>query len=310
MGRDVPSDSLYWLQSTNVLDFARGFDGQDTTERTYYTGEATPRWTSNAIGLGSPPYPQAYRELGVPAPTGAPVATLTTDGTGTDRTIYYVYTFVNDLGWESAPSPVSTGLVCKPGALVALSAIDAVPGGSYGIDRVRVYRTQPEAGGGANFFFLREIAAGLSTTTDDARALNYQLVTIGMNPLPVTGHSLLALWNGMFAALTLKTLVFSEPSLGPYAFPVKYDRALDDTPVALAKWEQNLLVLTTGHPKLFTGQDPAGMSESGAAISGACVAKRSVVSFEHGVVWASNEGLAYAGNGGNKLLTEGIITAD
>ncbi|WP_230685400.1 hypothetical protein, partial [Streptococcus pneumoniae] len=85
---------------------------------TYYTGDGTPKWTDNSIGLtGGPPYPQASRELAVPAPTTAPAIALTTDGTGTDATRYYVETFVNDLGWESAPSPISTGLVCKPGAI-------------------------------------------------------------------------------------------------------------------------------------------------------------------------------------------------
>jgi hypothetical protein len=42
MGRDVASDSLYWLGWSAVVNATTGF-GADTTERTYYTGDGTPK---------------------------------------------------------------------------------------------------------------------------------------------------------------------------------------------------------------------------------------------------------------------------
>jgi hypothetical protein len=40
----------------------------------------------------------------------------------------------------------------------------------------------------------------------------------------------------------------------------------------------------------------------------ACVSKKSVKSVGHGVCWASNDGLAYFGQAGPKVLTDGILT--
>src|SRR5438445_464717 len=72
MGRDVPNDALYWLNWSAIVSVIRGFDGTDTTERVYFMGSGTPKWTNNVIGLGGgAPYPQADRELAVPAPSNA-----------------------------------------------------------------------------------------------------------------------------------------------------------------------------------------------------------------------------------------------
>lgn len=309
MGRDTPSDANYWLAWSTVVSAIRGFDGDDTTERTYFTGSGSPKWTDNVIGLaGGAPYPQGTRELAVPAPITQPLVTLNTDGaSGTASTIFYVQTFVNDLGWESAPGPISTGLFIKPGAIVNIGPLEAAPAGSYGINRRRIYRTQAGADGDAEFYFLRELGIGTTTTQDDARALGDLMATSGWLPPPASGHSLIALWGGMTAMLDGRRILFSEPN-APYTYPARYDIPTLDKPLATAKWEQNLLVLTTGRPVLVVGTDPASMEDSQLAMSQPLAAVRSVVSFGHGVCWASNEGLAYAGTGGQVLLTEGVVT--
>lgn len=304
MGRDTVSDTLYWLSWSTAVNVARGFDGDDTTERTYFTGSGTPKWTNNVIGLGSAPYPQATRELAVPAPLSAPTISLDTDGPdGTASVVFYVTTFVNDLGWESAPSPPNGGISIKPGAIVDITDLEAAPAGNYGITLRRIYRTQADATGAAEFFFLREIAIGTTSTQDDARALGETLATVGWDPPPAASFGLIDLWNGMLGLLAGKRALVSEPS-APYAYNLDNAIALVDKPVAGAKWEQNWLVLTTGRPVLIQGQDPAGLSDTPLAIAAPCVSARSVVSFAHGVVWASNEGLAYAGNSGQMILTE------
>ncbi len=307
MGRDVPNDALYWLSWSTIVNVIRSFEGADTTERTYFTGSGTPKWTSNAIGLGSAPYPQATRELAVPAPISAPAVVLTTDGTdGDEGDRFYVTTFVNDLGWESAPSPVSSAVTLKPGgAVVDLSSLEAAPAGAYGITLRRIYRTQPEApDGAATFFFLGEVAIGTTTFTDNGQVLGDPLATIGWIPMPANAKGLIGLWNGMAAAISGKTVIFTEP-YAPYTTPVKYDKDVFDTPVALAKWEQNLLVLTTGRSLLMNGSDPAGMNEQGAYAGQPCVSARGVVEFPHGVVWPSNEGAAYSGQA--EVITLGIF---
>lgn len=302
MGRDVPNDANYWLSWPSIVNVTLGFDGADTTERTYFSGSGSPKWTNNAIGLGSPPYPQATRELAVPAPIGQPIVTVNVNGGGNEATRFYVSTFVNDLGWESAPSPASNGIFCKDGANITVSNLEAAPAGSFGINRRRIYVTQPGTGGTADFYFLLEAAIGTTSVVDDARARGDLLATQGWLPPPADAHGLIGLWAGIFALLSGKTVWFSATS-APYAYPLAYALDLLDTPVATTKWEQNLLVLTTGQPVLFQGQDPAGMSPTPLALAQPCASARSVVAFGDGAAWASNEGLAWAGTGGQVLLT-------
>ncbi len=308
MGRGTASDSNYWLSASTVCNFVLGQESGDTTERTYFSGSGTPKWTDNVMGLGGgPPYPQASRELAVPAPLTAPTLVLTTDGTATESVRFYVYTYVNDLGWESAPSPLSAGLTAKDGATVAISGMSLAPAGNYGIDRIRIYRTQAGSDG-ANYYFLREIAIG-TTSTDDGRALDGAIATIGWLPPDATGFGLTGMWNGMYALITGdgKTVTFCEP-YAPYAWPVKYDISTRDKAVALGVWGQSLLVLTNGAPRLITGSSPDGLDDSGLPMVQPCLSARGVVSMGHGVVWPSAEGLAYAGDSGQMVLTNGILT--
>lgn len=306
MGRDVVSDVNYWFSWTTRVNVIRGFDAEDPTEQTYFTGSGTPKWTNNVLGLAGAPYPTATRELAVPAPTTTPTAVQSVPGSGTDETRYYLQTFVNDLGWESAPSPVSLAIVVKPGAIVDIDNLGTPPAGSYGFTARRIYRTQPGVGGDTEFFFLREIGIGSTSTTDDAQALGEQLATEGWIPPPAGGHSLTALWNGMAAMLSGKTVRFCEPN-ALYAWPLSYELIVDDTPVAMATWQQNLVVLTNGTPYVITGQDPDGMSLQPLDVDQACVSAQSVVSFKHGVVWASPDGLVYVGAGGARILTAGLM---
>jgi hypothetical protein len=309
MGRGAISDTQYWLGWSAIVNATLGF-GTDTTERTYYTGDGEPKWTNNDIALsGGPPYPQTARLLGVPMPSVAPTIAMDVDGTGTAATRYYVETFVNDLGWESAPSPVSAGLLAKPGATVNLTGLNTPPAGNYGITLRRIYRTQSDTNDAAEFYFLREVAIGTTSTADDGRVLGELLPTEGWLPPPSNGYGIIALWNGMIAMLSGKTLHICEAGF-PYAYPLLYQKELKDQPIATAKWSQNLLVLTTGAPVVFQGQDPAGMQDLPPRLSQACRSARGVVSFAHGVVWPSSEGLAYYGDNGQRLLTQDVLTPE
>jgi hypothetical protein len=311
MGRDAISDTNYWFGWSDVVSVIRGFDGSDPTERTYFTGSGTPKWTDNSIGLsGGAPYPQGTRELAVPAPTEPLEIAMGTDGTGTASTNFYVQTFVNELGWESAPGPLSVGLPMMPGAVVNIGAstpMESAPAGTYGINRRRIYRTQTGTSGVADFFFLREIAIATTSTTDDARTLGDLMVTAGWIPPPANGFGLIALWGGMMAMLSGKRILFSEVDK-PYTYPEKYDIPTLDTPLATVKWEQNMLVLTTGRPVLCQGTGPDSMDDSQLALSQPLASVQSVVALGHGVCWASNEGLAYAGISGQANVILGLIT--
>lgn len=308
MGADVPSDANYWLSWSDVVSATQGFDGDDTTERTYFTGNGTPKWTNNVIALGGgAPYPQAARELAVPAPIQAPTLQLITNGTGTEANRFYVQTFVNDIGWESAPSAASVAVLAKGGASTTVTGLVEPPSGNYGITKRRLYRTQADATGDADFFFLAELDVTATEFTDTDQALGDALSTTEWLAPPENGFGIIALWRSMFAMLSGKTLHIS-PVGAAYAYPVRQDIELKDKAVATAKWEQNLLVLTTGRPVLVTGETPDAMSDMQLSLVQPCVSARGVAAMSDGVVWPSNEGLAFAGGGRQVLLTEGILT--
>jgi hypothetical protein len=316
LGQDVASEANYWLSWSSVVHVVRGFDADDPTERTYFTGTGSPKWTNNDIGLtGGAPYPQGTRELAVPAPTTAIVVALNTDGpSGTEVAHGFVYTFVNDLGWESAPSPPSNTELAKPGATFDLTGFDTPPAGNYGITGIRLYKLVTDSTGEAEYFYHREwlLASAPSNPIDDARDLGSdQMLTTGWLPLPDGAKGLTRLWNKMLAAIVGKTVRICEPEI-PYAWPLAYAINTAEPPVALGVWGQRLLILTTGDAVVAAGSSPDAMDDEPAKINRRCLAEQSVVEFNEGeaykgIVWASDEGLCWYGDGGFRLLTEGVL---
>ena len=326
MGRDIASDTQYWLAWSKVVHAARGFDVEDTTERTYYSGDTFPKVTDN-LGLSpaSPtPNPVAWRPLGVPAPDAplslvGPGASAADDGA---EGAFYVYTYVTDWGWESAPSTPSAMVVRIPGGVTQLTVNAPVPAGAFNINRMRLYRTQSGSGDVTEFFFLREYGIGAATMTDDSRMLGEVLPTRGWLPAPGVQRggggnftepaltNLTPLWNGMLAGIAGAGVRFCV-AYTPYAWPISNDAVpANGTPVALGTFGQNLVVLTTGRPVLVSGSTPESMDQAPVEMSQGCIAPRSVVSMGAGVAWASNDGLCWLGSGGPKMLTAGLFTRE
>jgi hypothetical protein len=306
-GRDVASDSQYWFTLANVGHFCRGFIASDTSERTYYTGSDVPRVTDNVLGISAAPYPTASRILGVPKAVNAIVLTQTTAGTGSDELRYYTQTFVTDKGEESAPGPASS-ITCKPGAIIDFGTLEAAPT-NRGITKRRIYRTQAGTSGSADFFFLREdLSTALTGLTDDARALGADtLATTGWEPPPSNLKHLTVLWNGMMAGISGRGIRFCE-SYKPYAWPVAYEIVPPDvTPVAMVTWSSNLVVLTTGQPRVVTGSVPDGMNDDPTDFDASCISETSGVGFGHGAAWSSPDGLAYIGTRGAMISTAGLL---
>jgi hypothetical protein len=307
MGRDVPGRANYWLSLAGEGHFIRGFDPEDPAERTYFTGSGTPKWTDNLTGLASAPYPSAARELAVPRPEAAPALALTaSSGSGDAETIFYTYTFVNELGWESAPAPTAS-LVKRPADTVTVTGFSGVPSGHYGVTLLRLYRTQAGTTGDVEFFMHSQVPIGTASIVDSGQALAADVLeTTGWLPPPATGRHLTALWGHMAALIDGKTVRLCEPG-ALYAWPPQNELIFADTPVALAVWRQNLLVLTTGVPSVVIGADPESMDDEPLPINQRCMAAASVVAFKHGVAYAGNEGLVYIGDGVAANVTEGLI---
>lgn len=305
MGRDAVSDTSYWLVWQTDVDVARGFIADDTTERTFWTGDGPPKWTDNTMGLTSPPYPDSsgVRILGVPQPNATPTLTQQAVGTGDDETRAYVVTWVNDHGEESMPSP-GASITCKPGATIRVTRAAGVPTGAYGLVSWRVYRTV--AGNENDYYYVGEAPAA-TAYIDESGTINMASALLSetwvMPPAELKG--LKVLWNGIMAGFLGKSLRFCDP-FHPFAWPEQYELLLDDTIVAIARWRQQLIVLTVNQPYLVTGSSPDAMSVQPIEMHQSCVSKLGVVEFGHGVMWPSPDGLAYIGDGGASLMTNGI----
>lgn len=317
MGRDVANDGLYWLSWTTIVHAVRGFLATDTTERTYFTGSGTPKVTDNTIGLATAPYPTTSRELGVPAPATALILTETTPGTGTDELRFYVQTFVTDKGEESKPSALAS-ITVKPGAIIAITGLAAVPAGNYGITLRRIYRTVV---GNSTSQFYRLIEQAAATTTATDAPTTPSAITLDSNgpdgeegrawDVPPTDlKHLTPMWAGMMAGISGRSVRYCEP-FRPHAWPVAYETLpADVTPVALAVWDRNLLVLTTGRPYLVTGSAPSSLGDDPLPFRQSCIGERSATAVGDGACWAAPDGLAYYGARGAMLLTAGLMLRD
>lgn len=307
MGRDTASDTTYWLSSPNVVDYVRGPIAGDSTERTYYTGEAKARFTNNTFLSGSP-LPSGFFDLGVPAPGGTMSAAITTPGTGPNETRVYTETFVRGNGDESAPEANTVTIICPGGSTITLSTLTANPGGTIGITNRRGYVS---TSGGVFQRFADQVTA-TATMVDNSGTRGLELTTGGSDAHPTwltppdTMRGLIELWNGMLGGFDGKTYMVCVPYT-PHAWPLAYQGIVPDTIVGSAKYLQNWVLVTSGTPRLVTGTTSGSMGDSPIPLNQAGVSKRSVVGVGHGVMWASNDGMAYVGQFGSKLLTDGFI---
>lgn len=328
MGRDVNTDTQYWLSWNSVVHAVRGFSASDTTEQTFFTGDGAPKFTNNLSLDGTDPQdnPSTSRPMGIPAPTGAAAVSGTSPtpdplAPPTIESYFYVYTYVNDLGWESAPSPVSAEVERDILGSTAISGFSAVPSGNYNVATIRIYKTQTGSNT-SDFYFLREIPYGTPSTTDDNRTLGELMETLTWLPAPgvPTGgivnttepnlSNLTAMWNGMMAGITGNSVRICE-AYTPYAWPAAYDiLPPDGKPVGLGVFGQSMLVLTTARPLLVSGSGPDSMDQQPVEMPQGCVASRSIVSMGAGVAWASEDGLCWFGAGGPRIVTAGVMTRE
>lgn len=100
-------DLYNWLVFDKVVDVARSPVANDTLGRFFYSGDGEPRMSTYADAItGAGPYPVGWYVLGVTPPVTAMSITVT-GGVGSNEDRAYVYTFKNQYGEESGPSPAT-----------------------------------------------------------------------------------------------------------------------------------------------------------------------------------------------------------
>lgn len=309
-GQDVNSDTQYWFHWTTDVDVAKGPIANDTSERTYFTGDgAYPKATDNTLALsGGSNYPMTWRRLGVPQPAMAAMATVSgapEEGT-VPETRVYTYTWVNSWGEESEPAAPSNDVNWSLGQTVTLSSLAAIPSGEYSITKRRIYRSTS-----GTYLFVAEIPASQAEFTDtvapDDLAEEIPSLTWKMPPADLKG--LVSGPNGIMAGFVGNDVYFCEPYRG-FAWPVEYSQTVDYPVVGLGVMDTTFAVLTQGVPYFIQGGHPDSMTVVKSDIEQACVSKRSIVSFGGTVLYASPDGLVMLSPGGSKLITEMMFTRD
>lgn len=308
-GQSVVSDSLYWFHWTTDVNVCRSQISGDTSEWTFYTGDGAPKATYSTLALSGSNYPTVSRPLGIPAPTN--IASVTLVGTPTEEadipeSRVYTYTFVNKeagFEFESAPAPASTTVDVRVGQSVTVGNFSSVPSG-YTLTHRRIYRSTS-----GTFLFVAEIAISATSYSDTklAEALGEELPSLTWLPPPATLAGLTNLPNGIMAGFTGRDVYFCD-QYRPHAWPVQYMQSLDFPVVGLGRMDTTLAVLTTGTPYFIQGSSPDSMVVVKSDLEQACASKRSIVSTNNSVIYASPDGLVMLSSAGSKILTEQMFT--
>lgn len=333
------SGSYEWLTFTADTDVVPGPLADTTETRLYYTsgGFTKPRKTNWALATtGSEPYPVNYLNMGVPAPTVAPNVTPVTSGAASIAGTYvYVFTYVSTFGSiqeESGPSPPTGPVTLVAGQATAISSFVAAgtTAQGYNITSLRIYRSISDSTGNVNYAFLDElpvtpvngqlVPSGTSTngvsytgsTYNDTRTatqLGEALPSLTWEPPPDNMRGLVAMANGILAGFVGNSVYFCEPYY-PHAWPSAYSLTVPDNIIGLGAFGSTLVVCTEKYPYVISGMVPGGMSQERLPIPEPCVAKRSIVSDEFGVTYASPNGLVSIGPGQRGVSTYKLFRRD
>jgi hypothetical protein len=312
-----------WLEWGTDVDVVPGPVADTTDFRVYYTDGVIPKKTNWALattsGTGTKPFPDAYYNLGVPAPAAAP--TLSTTVGTTTETRSYVYTYISTFGAvleESAPSPAASINTYVTGATVTVSAFSTAPTSSagYNITAIRIYRSVTSASN-ATYLYVGQVTVNPATGAASgsfsdnllAAALGVVIPSLTYSPPPDKLQGLIAMPNGILAGFTNNQVWFCEPYL-PHAWPVAYMMTVGAPIVGLGVFGQTLVVCTTQTPYLLTGSQPGAMSQEKVPLPEPCISKKSITSDQSGVLYASPNGLVSIAPGQADVVTRQLFTRD
>lgn len=242
---------------------------------------------------------------------------------------FYVVALVTDWGEESEPSPVSDMLEADANDAVLVTRPALMTGESYAersIAKWRLYRSNTSITAAA-WQLVQEMQITVAAFLDDKKSeeldsLQPQFTwaappyrmdsqydgenkpSVGLNPYL---RGLVGMPNGIMAGFIDNTVAFCEPYV-PYAWPVDYQVTTEYPVVGLGVFDQTLFVGTTGNPYFVTGAHSASMSALKLESNQSCAARRTIVSVQGGVLYASPDGLCLASARGVEVVTRQLIT--
>lgn len=299
-----------WLSWAGDVDVALSPQADTGDIRFYYTGDGVPKKSNYALAA-SGTSPTTYYKMGCPAPVAAPTLTRTIQGTGTNQTRAYIYTFVYTFGTvteESAPSPATQIDVQPLGSTITLSLFDTPPSTNYNPTAIRIYRSV--AGSlTASYQYVDQISLATSTYADTKTVaqLGAALDTLGwaVPPTDMAGIVNLGGGTGVLAGFTGNTVCFSEPFY-PHAWPLAYQLTVPFKIVGLSVIGTSVVVMTDRYPYIINGGTPGAMSVERVQILEPCVSKRSIVTMQDGVIYASPNGLVTISSQGSGNIVRSL----
>jgi len=292
--------------ATNV-NVVRGASAQNTNERTYYTGDGTPKKIDatrvDASGNITP------LEMGIPQPPQPSAGATPNADAGLNESTNYVVTYYTTWGEEGEPSLPSANVTFDSTAIsIAVSGLPtAAPTGAYDIAGIRIYRAATGIAGTQYQFVAQAAWAGTYTDTTATTDLAEVISTIGFTAPPTTMQGLIAMPNGIMAAYNGSDLLFSEP-YQPHAWPVSYMLSVNSPIMGLAAFGNSLVVATQDEPYLVTGMHPSAMTMQKLEVNQSCVSSRSVVDMGYYAAYASPDGMVTVGNSGAQVSTLPLFT--
>lgn len=240
-------------------------------------------------------------------------ASGSTNATVVNVATSYVYTLVNDIGEESAPSLPSATVLRPDGVSVTVTTPVSLPTGisaDYFIETKRIYRAATGANGSI-FRFVAEIplaTADYVDTLTDAQ-LGEALESEGWDLPPDDLQGILALPNGIMVGFRRNQICFSAQNR-PHAWPPLYRLNTDTDVVGIGAIDTTVVIGTKSFPYVAQGRTPADYSAAKLEVPQACVSKRSVAYLAGvGVCMASPDGyMAIVGVAPPVNLTRGVFT--
>lgn len=309
-GEDGSTETAYWFHWAVDVDVAKGPIADDASERTYYSGDGAPKQTDNTMALSGANYPAASLRMGLPAHVSAMIAVASgtvADNPQTETRVYFAV-YRNTWGQLSKPSPGVT-VTWQTGQVVTLTSIPNVPGGAYDVNAVYIYRS---VGSVADAFFVASVSPGAAEYVDsiDTDDLSEPLLSTYWQQPEDDTIGIMPIHGGMHAAFRGKEWMVTDPYYN-YAYPIEYRLTLSWDIVGHAyAGNQTVAVLTKKYPYLIGGSSPNSMQE--VIVEGfpqTCASKRSIVSVDGGVMYASPAGLCFIGPGSApSMLTKDILT--
>jgi hypothetical protein len=320
-------NDINWFVSDNVTYFVEAPLANDPEKYVVFPGQDYPRITRNDVAVVTPPFPTASYRLGVPKPVTKPSVTKAgAEPVEPDpldlETVSYLFTYVDNWQRESVPSETSSSVELYFETQTAEVFFPTMPSGNalFGAQaKIRLYRSNTGSSA-TDYQLVTEEPIGTTSYVDSTPSTSLSSVILpslewdappddntGLypdGPLKWIG----AMPNSFLAGVTNEELCFSEVNV-LHAWPVLYRTRIEDI-VTAAVVPQGVVVLTKDRPYIAFGSGPSSMSVTPLLSSQACLSKRSVVTLESAVIYASPDGLCGIEGTQLRVLTEDLMSKD